>query len=134
MIKRTSRTAIFATCLTLGLALVITYLTLIMKGGGSSSSGFDKIAHFLAFAALAYPVALFQFRSLRWALPLMALFGGAIEIIQPYVGRGRELNDFYADLAGLVAGVLLGVATRKVWDLIARRSANAALEQGAIKE
>jgi len=47
-------------------------------------------------------------------LPIALLFGGAIELIQPYLGRGGELADFAADAAGIVFGAALGLAIRAV--------------------
>lgn len=100
--------------LTFLLVAIISYLTLFISGNGTSTPSFtDKIYHFLAFAALSSPVALFHPSSLAWALPPMAAFGGAIEVIQPYVGRGQELNDFIADLIGLAVGAILAAMVRK---------------------
>jgi VanZ family protein len=50
-----------------------------------------------------------------WLAPVLAAYGGAIELVQPMVGRGRELADWLADLAGIGLGALVGVALRRVW-------------------
>lgn len=91
-------------------ALAIAYLTLsapdqISVGGAIS----DKIYHFLAFTILVIPVAIFNPRALAWVLPASLLFGGAIELIQPHVGRQGEWLDFWADFAGVVFGAGLGL-------------------------
>jgi len=78
----------------------------------------DKYEHFTAFAALTlwfgglveprrYPIL---------ALLLLAL-GGAIEVAQGLMGLGRQadVRDLYADGAGIVAGVLLGLAGLRHW-------------------
>lgn len=47
-------------------------------------------------------------------LPAAILFGGAIELIQPYVGRGRELADFGVDAVGVINGATLGLTLRAI--------------------
>ena len=72
---------------------------------------YDKAEHFAAYLVLGFlafrvinrravfPVAL--------AIASCAALGGLIEIIQPLVGRNRELADFLVDLAGAAIGVAL---------------------------
>ena len=43
---------------------------------------------------------------------LPVVLGAAIEIIQPAFGRHRELADLYADSAGALAGVGVGLMCR----------------------
>lgn len=69
--------------------------------------GLDKLVHFLAFAALIFPVILTDSRRWYWAVPLAIAFGGAIELIQPSVGRGAEWLDWGADISGVLAGAAL---------------------------
>tara|TARA_B100000315_G_scaffold45852_2_gene40654 strand:+ start:1785 stop:1982 length:198 start_codon:yes stop_codon:yes gene_type:complete len=42
--------------------------------------------------------------------PLSVLYGGLIEIIQPYVNRLAEWEDFFADTAGAITGTTIGLA------------------------
>ena len=83
--------------------------------GGST---WDKLFHFVAFAALVFPSALLFARSLVWTLPGALIFGGAIELTQPYVGRMGEGADFLADALGVSFGATLGLCLRAV---LARR-------------
>lgn len=80
--------------------------------------GSDKLAHLTAFALIALPTAALAPRHLIWLLPLGLAYGGAIELIQPLVGRGRELLDLVSDGLGLavgaVAGLALGGAVRRL--------------------
>ena len=49
-----------------------------------------------------------------WAVIVAgALFGGAIEIIQPLTGRGAELADLVADIAGCAVGVWIAGTVRR---------------------
>ena len=72
----------------------------------------DKLYHVMAFAGLVFPTALLYARSLVCILPLAALFGGAIELVQPYMGREAEVADVLADLVGLALGTVTGLALR----------------------
>ena len=71
-------------------------------------SGTDKLHHFLAFAALTYPLTV---ASQRFWLPIIIFglsFGASIEIIQPYLNRFGDIGDFTADSVGVIIGFLLG--------------------------
>ncbi|CUH41818.1 putative integral membrane protein [Ruegeria atlantica] len=98
--------------LTVCLSIVIAALTLTSIGEVSNVAGSDKLHHFLAFAALTAPCALLYPKSLTWLLPAALVFGGAIEIIQPSVGRGAEWADFLADTLGIAAGTAIGLVLR----------------------
>jgi len=111
--------AIFATGI---LAAAIAYLTLTPQNLDMGPNS-DKLYHFIAFAALVFPCALLYARTLIWVLPAAILFGGAIELIQPYVGRGRELADFGADAVGVIIGAALGLTLRAI---VARRAPKSA--------
>ncbi len=89
-------------------ALLIAMLTLTpLPPDRVLVGGVDKIYHFLAFAALIFPLILTDSRRWIWAVPLAVAYGGAIELIQPSVGRSAEWLDFGADLTGVLAGAAL---------------------------
>ena len=111
--------AIFATAI---LAAAIAYLTLTPQNL-DMSLGSDKLYHFIAFVTLVFPCALLFARTLKWVLPAALLFGGAIELIQPYVGRGGELADFVADVLGVFVGAALGLTLRAI---VTRRATTSA--------
>lgn len=95
-----------------GLATVIAYLTLSPPNPESGDFLSDKTYHSIAFSALVFPTALLYARSLFWILPLAFLFGVAIELVQPYMGRGAEAADVLADFVGLGVGTITGLALR----------------------
>ena len=76
--------------------------------------GSDKLAHFIAFAALAVPPA----RTGRFGLvPVFvgaSAFGGAIELIQPSFNRSADVNDWVADVVGVILGIGLGLLYRRL--------------------
>lgn len=94
------------------LGAVIAYLTLSPSQPSPPGLLSDKAYHAIAFAGLVFPSALLYARSLIWVVPAALLFGGAIEIIQPYVGRAAELADFVADAVGVGFGVVAGLILR----------------------
>ncbi|MDA0740633.1 MAG: VanZ family protein [Bacteroidetes bacterium] len=70
--------------------------------------------HLIAFAALAFPLA----RTGRFGLlPVFigaSAFGGAIELIQPSFNRSADVNDWIADIVGVILGIGLGLLYRRL--------------------
>lgn len=94
--------------LSIVISLVVCAMTLSpMSGRGAVTEGVDKIYHFAAFLAIIFPLILTDSKRWYWAVPLVIAFGGAIELIQPSVGRTAEWLDFGADLTGVLAGAAL---------------------------
>ena len=94
--------------LTAFLLLLVTALSLWPLPSLPEVPGSDKTHHLMAYAVVAYPVAL---RSpVRWWLIIVGvvLYGGMIELIQLFVNRYGEWMDFFANTAGVATGVLLG--------------------------
>ena len=110
-----TRPAILALILTLLLAAAMAVATLMPLTGGPGLPGSDKTHHVIGFAVLALPMASVRPRAMLWLAPLLACYGGVIEIVQPFVGRGREWADWLADLAGIGLGTLAGLAVRQAW-------------------
>ena len=67
----------------------------------------DKAADLIAFALLALPLNLAGHPRWLSVNTGFVLFGGAIEFIQPFVGRHGELLDLGADMIGVVVGLLM---------------------------
>ena len=76
--------------------------------------GSDKLVHLVAFAALAFPLA----RTGRFGLlPVFigaSAFGGAIELIQPSFNRSADVNDWVADIVGVILGIGCGLLYRRI--------------------
>ena len=76
--------------------------------------GSDKLIHFIAFAAPAFPLA----RTGRFGLlPVFvgaSAFGGAIELIQPSFNRSADVNDWVADIIGVLLGIAGGLMYRRI--------------------
>ena len=79
-----------------------------------ATEGSDKLVHLVAFAALAFPLT----RTGRFGLlPVFvgaSAFGGAIELIQPSFNRSADVNDWIADIVGVILGIGLGLLYRRL--------------------
>jgi len=76
--------------------------------------GSDKLVHFIAFAALAFPLA----RTGRLGLVVVftgaSAFGGLIELIQPTFNRSADVGDWVADTVGVVIGIGAALLYRRL--------------------
>jgi len=113
-LKNSRRNHQIALGVTTSLALVIAYLTLTPMPN-LSLAGSDKTHHLIAFATLTMPAAALYRRALAWLFPSAIVFGGLIEVLQPYVNRHGEWADFIADALGAILGVILGLILRRLF-------------------
>ncbi|WP_162497400.1 VanZ family protein [Roseovarius dicentrarchi] len=97
------------------LAAVLCILTLTPQAPMPPRPSPDKLYHFIGFGALALPLC-WVYPRRAWAVILgVTAFGGAVEVIQPFVGRGAEWADLLADALGAVAAAILAIWLRRVW-------------------
>lgn len=75
--------------------------------------GVDKTHHFLAYVALAFPVALRQPKYWQAIIVSFFVISGIIEIVQPYVNRHGEWLDLLANGLGLLTGTLIALFFNK---------------------
>jgi hypothetical protein len=99
---------------TLIMALTILYFAFSPQALQASIGVNDKTLHFVAFAVLILPCAIFHVRSLVWILPMTLIFGGSIEILQPGFERDASWSDFRADGLGLIVGIVFGLLIRSI--------------------
>ena len=85
-----------------------------MKAPPPAPEGSDKLVHFLAFAALAFPLARTGRIGLLPVFIGASAFGGAIELIQPSFNRSADVNDWIADIIGVVLGIGCGLLYRRL--------------------
>ena len=76
--------------------------------------GSDKLVHFIAFAALAFPLARTGRIGLLPVFIGASAFGGVIELIQPSFNRSADLNDWVADILGVALGIGCGLLYRRI--------------------
>ena len=76
--------------------------------------GSDKLVHFIAFAALAFPLARTGRLGLVAVFVGASAFGGLIELIQPTFNRSADLGDWVADTVGVVIGIGAALIYRRL--------------------
>ena len=94
---------------TIFLLLVIAFLSLYPLPKLPEFQGTDKTYHLVAYFLLE--LALGLKKPNKWVLFifLFIIFGGVIEMIQPYVNRYGEWWDFFANTIGVISGFFVGV-------------------------
>lgn len=98
---------------TISLAVAITVLALIpvsLDGDLIQS----RLQHALAFAALAFPLTFVRPVLFAPVVSAVIIYGGAIEIIQPFLGRDASWMDFLVNIIGAASGGVLGALSGKI--------------------
>ena len=85
-----------------------------LEASPPAPEGSDKLVHFIAFAALAFPLARTGRVGLLPVFVGASAFGGAIELIQPSFNRSADVNDWVADIVGVILGIGLGLLYRRL--------------------
>ena len=105
------RLSIIATLITLA-AISVASLAPVDSAGDPGSA--DKTVHVFAYALAILPLAAVPSR-LRFRIALGALiWSGAIELLQPLVGRSASFTDLLANAAGVLLGLSVTVLLRRV--------------------
>ena len=101
--------------LTIAVTLTLTVAMLWpIEAPPPAPEGSDKLVHFIAFAALAFPLAHTGRIGLGPVFVGAIAFGGAIELIQPSFNRSADVNDWIADVVGVVLGIGLCQLYRRI--------------------
>ena len=101
--------------LTLIVTLILTVALLWpINQSPPAPEGIDKLVHLAAFAALVFPLARTGRVSLLLVFIGASAFGGLIELIQPTFNRSTDINDWIADILGVVLGIALGLIYRRI--------------------
>lgn len=100
-----------------GAAVMIALLALMLAPGGTIEAEeiiWDKAAHFIAFGLILWSLGvLFRRLPRTWAALLAILLGGAVEVVQRYVGRDPSWGDLLADVLGVAVALLIWAAWRR---------------------
>jgi VanZ family protein len=102
----------------LGLAAVITVLSLMPAHHLPEAGLSDKVEHILAYVALAFWFGgITARRSYGWLASILIVYGVLIELLQAWMGWGRhaDLYDVVADAAGIATGLLLALTPAGRW-------------------
>lgn len=99
--------------LTVFLLGLITWLSLQTPTEQLTSVGNDKLHHCLAYAVLAFPVAMAKPRWYILYLLSMFFYSGLIEVIQPWFYRQMDVIDLLANSIGLLLGLCIAMFLNK---------------------
>lgn len=100
--------------ITVAIMIPIAVLSLYPLDSLPPVPGTDKTHHFIAYAALAFPVAFSKPKSWLFVIASFLVFSGAIELIQPYVNRYGEWLDMASNGFGLIIGIALATAAKAI--------------------
>lgn len=105
------RPSIIATLSTLA-AISVASLSPVGSAGDPGSA--DKSMHVFAYSLAILPLVAVPSRP-RFGIALVALvWSGAIELLQPLVGRTASFSDLMANAAGVLLGLSVTVLLRRV--------------------
>ena len=94
--------------------IIITLLSLYPLQEQPNIPGSDKIHHLIAYSALAIGIGLRRPSNYVLIIIFFSFYSGLIEIIQPYVNRFREIEDFLFNNLGILIGLTLGIFINKI--------------------
>ena len=94
--------------------IIITFLSLYPLKEQPSIPGSDKIHHLIAYSALAIGVGLRRPSKYVLIIIFFSFYSGLIEIIQPYINRFGEIEDFLFNNLGIFIGLTLGILINKL--------------------
>ena len=100
--------------ITAALILTVAILTLTPVPPTPTINSNDKLHHLVAFAGIILPSALWNRPVLIWLLPTAFFFGAGIELLQPLVGRSRDIMDLFANTIGIGIGALIALIAHKI--------------------
>ena len=93
---------------------VITGGSLVPRESGGDVGSADKVLHLVAYAVAILPMAQHKTQPrLIFAMGVL-IWSGAIELVQPFVGRSANLMDLASNAVGLLLGLALGVLLDRV--------------------
>lgn len=101
------------------LLVAISVLSLWPLAHLPSVPGSDKVHHLFAYAALMFPAALRRPRNWLFIALFFIMWGGCIELLQPYVNRYGEWLDFLANSCGVLLGIVAATLLRFCFPLTA---------------
>ena len=94
--------------------IIITFLSLYPLKEKPSIPGSDKIHHLIAYSALSIGVGLRRPSNYLLIIVFFSFYSGLIEIVQPYVNRFGEIEDFLFNNLGIFIGLTLGIVINKI--------------------
>jgi hypothetical protein len=96
----------------LSILVAVSFLSLMPVGELPKLNSSDKLHHFIAYAAIVFPIALRHPANLIGLCLFVIGWSAVIELIQPYVNRSGEWLDLAANSIGVFCGWAAGHTIR----------------------
>ena len=87
---------------------IITILSLYPLNQQAAFPGSDKMHHLIAYSSLTICIGMRKPPKYILILIFMSLYSGMIELIQPYVNRFADFEDYIFNNLGMIIGFVLG--------------------------
>ena len=100
---------------TIALLIFILLFSLYPLNLPSNFSANDKLHHLFAYSLLSFPVSIKKPRFYILICIFFIIFGGFIELVQPYFNRHLEFYDFLTNTLGILVGMIFGFIVRKYY-------------------
>ena len=100
-------------CITIILTLLILLLSLYPIDASPNSLSNDKAYHLIAYSLLSFPVSIKKPPFYILICLFFIIFGGFIELIQPYFNRYFDISDFLTNSVGVLIGMIIGSIMRR---------------------
>jgi len=88
--------------------ILITFLSLYPLPELPKEIGSDKIHHLIAYCSLTLSITIVQPNHYKKLILFFIIYGGFIELVQPYFNRYSEFLDFFYSTAGVFISLIIG--------------------------
>ena len=88
--------------------IFITVLSIYPLPEFPKNMGTDKTHHLIAYCSLTLCVCIVQPNNYKKYILFFILYGGLIEVVQPYVNRYGEFLDFVYNTFGIIISIIIG--------------------------
>ena len=88
--------------------IIITILSLYPLPELPKNMGTDKTHHLIAYCSLTLCICIVQPNNYKKLILFFVLYGGLIEVVQPYVNRYGEFLDFVYNTFGIIISLIIG--------------------------
>jgi len=95
--------------------IIITILSLYPLTELPKNIGTDKTHHLIAYCSLTLCICIVQPNNYKKLILFFILYGGLIEIVQPYVNRYGEFIDFVYNTIGIFISITIGYFFNKFY-------------------
>ena len=89
----------------------------------------DKLLQLFAYCLMVLPVSLERIFPHCSVFLFALVYGGCIELIQPFTGRQADILDFFANAAGIILGILVARSLTLIFKVQPQKCAHSLINQ-----